>query len=123
MRNSCNLFRWARSCDADKPRAKISKIERIVAAQRLDPIDSDFASASIEATSALAGGRMKINASGKGKAVTTAAQVREKVDHPIIDADGHFVEIGPVLEEELVTYLEEAGGRQMRDRYLASWAK
>ena len=55
--------------------------------------------------------------------MTTAAQVREKVDHPIIDADGHFVEIGPVLEEELVTYLEEAGGHQMRDRYLASWAK
>jgi predicted TIM-barrel fold metal-dependent hydrolase len=55
--------------------------------------------------------------------VTSAAQVREKVDHPIIDADGHFVEIGPVLEEELLTYLEEAGGRQMRDRYVAGFAK
>lgn len=55
--------------------------------------------------------------------MTSAAQVREKVDHPIIDADGHFVEIGPVLEEELLTYLEEAGGRRMRDRYVAGWAK
>ncbi|MDB5396429.1 MAG: hypothetical protein JWM91_3935 [Rhodospirillales bacterium] len=55
--------------------------------------------------------------------MTKAAKVREKVDHPIVDADGHFVEIGPVLEEELVTYLEEAGGREMRDRYLSGFAK
>ncbi len=55
--------------------------------------------------------------------MTSAADVRKAVGHPIIDADGHFVEIGPVLEEELLTYLEEAGGRTMRDRYVAGWAK
>ena len=27
---------------------------------------------------------------------TEAARVRSRVDHPIIDADGHFVELGPL---------------------------
>jgi predicted TIM-barrel fold metal-dependent hydrolase len=54
---------------------------------------------------------------------TDAARVREQVDHPIIDADGHFVEVGPLLHDELVTYVEEAGGAVLRDRFLASTAR
>ena len=50
--------------------------------------------------------------------MTAAADVRRHVDHPIIDADGHFVELGPMLDEECLTYLEEAGGPGLRDRYL-----
>jgi predicted TIM-barrel fold metal-dependent hydrolase len=50
--------------------------------------------------------------------MTKAADVRRIVGHPIIDADGHFVELGPMLDDECLTYLEEAGGRQLRDRYL-----
>ena len=49
--------------------------------------------------------------------LTKAAQVRERVDHPIIDADGHFVELAPLLNEEMLTYLEEMGGPEVRDRY------
>ena len=52
--------------------------------------------------------------------VTKAAQVREHVSHPIIDADGHFVEIGPILQDELLASLEEFGGAGLRDRFLAS---
>jgi predicted TIM-barrel fold metal-dependent hydrolase len=52
--------------------------------------------------------------------LTKAAQVRERVDHPIIDADGHFVEIGPILQDELLASLEEFGGAGLRDRFLAS---
>jgi predicted TIM-barrel fold metal-dependent hydrolase len=52
--------------------------------------------------------------------VTRAAQVREHVSHPIIDADGHFVEIGPILQDELLASLEEFGGAGLRDRFLAS---
>lgn len=52
--------------------------------------------------------------------MTKAAQVRERVDHPIIDADGHFVEIGPILQDELLASLEEFGGAQLRERFLAS---
>ena len=32
---------------------------------------------------------------------TQAARVRSLVDHPIIDADGHFVEVGPLLQDEV----------------------
>jgi len=52
-----------------------------------------------------------------------ASEVRHRVGHPIIDADGHFVELGPILEEELVTYLEEEGGPTLRDKYLSGFAK
>jgi predicted TIM-barrel fold metal-dependent hydrolase len=53
---------------------------------------------------------------------TDAARVRGAVGHPIIDADGHFVEVGPLLHDEVLTYLEEAGGAALRDRFLASGA-
>src|SRR5438874_4255530 len=49
--------------------------------------------------------------------VSTAAQVRARLDHPIIDADGHFVELGPLLDDEIVAYLEDEGGADLRDRY------
>ena len=41
---------------------------------------------------------------------TQAARVRSRVDHPIIDADGHFVELGPLLQDEVISYVEDAGG-------------
>jgi predicted TIM-barrel fold metal-dependent hydrolase len=53
---------------------------------------------------------------------TPAAAVREQVGHPIIDADGHFVEIGPLLDDELLASLEELGGVALRDRYRRSRA-
>jgi predicted TIM-barrel fold metal-dependent hydrolase len=49
---------------------------------------------------------------------TEAARVRSRVDHPIIDADGHFVEVGPLLHDEVVTYVEDAGGGALRERFL-----
>jgi predicted TIM-barrel fold metal-dependent hydrolase len=51
---------------------------------------------------------------------TDAARVRAEVGHPIIDADGHFVEVGPLLNDEIVTYLEDAGGTGLRERFLAN---
>ncbi len=48
---------------------------------------------------------------------TKAAEVRAGLTHPIIDADGHFVEVAPLFNEEMLTYLEEMGGPEVRDRY------
>ena len=48
---------------------------------------------------------------------TRAAEVRAGLSHPVIDADGHFVEVAPLLNEEMLTYLEEMGGPEVRDRY------
>ena len=49
----------------------------------------------------------------------TAADVRSEVGHPIIDADGHFMEFMPLLNDEVLTYLEEVGGAALRDRFRA----
>ena len=31
----------------------------------------------------------------------SAVQIKARLDHPIIDADGHWIEYGPVFTEEL----------------------
>jgi predicted TIM-barrel fold metal-dependent hydrolase len=49
--------------------------------------------------------------------MTKAAEIRAGLPHPIIDADGHFVEVAPLINEEMLTYLEEMGGSGVRDRY------
>lgn len=48
----------------------------------------------------------------------SSQEVRAGLDHPVIDVDGHFVELAPVLHEETVATLEELGGTALRDRYL-----
>ena len=53
----------------------------------------------------------------------TAAEIRERVGHPIVDADGHFMEFMPLVDDEIVTYLEEAGGAALRDRFLSSQSR
>ena len=55
------------------------------------------------------------------KSTTTKAEmVRRQLSHPVVDADGHLVELLPVLDDEILTYLEEAGGIELADRYRAS---
>jgi predicted TIM-barrel fold metal-dependent hydrolase len=48
---------------------------------------------------------------------TKSARIRSELSHPVIDADGHFVELAPIVNEEMLTYLEEMGGPEVRDRY------
>ena len=55
-----------------------------------------------------------------GTTQTRAAAVRSRLAHPVVDADGHFVELGPLLDDEIVAYLEEEGGAELRDRYRAN---
>src|SRR5262245_342431 len=51
----------------------------------------------------------------------SSAAVREQVDHPIVDADGHFAELNPLFEERLLDLLGDLGGSAMRDRYRAAF--
>jgi predicted TIM-barrel fold metal-dependent hydrolase len=53
---------------------------------------------------------------------TKAADIRAGLDHPVIDADGHFVELAPVLDDALLASLEAEGGSSLRDLYLFSQA-
>jgi hypothetical protein len=50
--------------------------------------------------------------------MTRASEIRAGLSHPIVDADGHFVELGPLLNEEVLSYIEEMGGPELRDQYL-----
>jgi predicted TIM-barrel fold metal-dependent hydrolase len=49
---------------------------------------------------------------------TRSAGVRERLSHPVIDADGHVVEIVPVLQD----YIREVGGQKVLERYQATQA-
>ena len=46
----------------------------------------------------------------------SSQEVRAGLDHPVIDVDGHFVEVAPVLHEEIVATLEELGGGAKKGR-------
>jgi predicted TIM-barrel fold metal-dependent hydrolase len=47
----------------------------------------------------------------------TAAEVRAELGHPVVDADGHFMELMPLVDDEILSYLEEAGGTPLADRW------
>ncbi len=49
----------------------------------------------------------------------TAREIRRWLGHPVIDADGHFLELMPLVEDDILAHLEETGGRELRDRYRA----
>jgi len=47
----------------------------------------------------------------------TAAEVRRRVGHPVVDGDGHFLEFMPLVNDEIMSYLEESGGPALAERY------
>jgi len=55
-------------------------------------------------------------------AATRASEIRRALGHPIIDADGHFVELAPVVDDAVLTHLESEGGLALVERYRASAA-
>ncbi len=48
-----------------------------------------------------------------------AAEVRSRLDFPIIDADGHIIELTPVLLE----YIRQVGGGDAAERYATAPVK
>ncbi len=52
----------------------------------------------------------------------TAAEIRRRLDHPVIDADGHFLELVPLLDDDVASELEAIGGAPLRDRFLSGAA-
>jgi predicted TIM-barrel fold metal-dependent hydrolase len=53
-----------------------------------------------------------------GHAHLTPAQIRAKLNHPIIDGDGHWVEYDPVFAEQM----RKVGGDKAADGFLAAMA-
>jgi predicted TIM-barrel fold metal-dependent hydrolase len=50
--------------------------------------------------------------------MSEATAIHRSLGHPVVDADGHFMEFVPVLEDEVAAYLEEDAGPAVRDRYV-----
>jgi predicted TIM-barrel fold metal-dependent hydrolase len=49
----------------------------------------------------------------------TAREIHRRLGHPVIDADGHFLELMPLVEDDILAHLEETGGSELRDQYRA----
>jgi hypothetical protein len=47
-----------------------------------------------------------------------SSEVRASLGHPVIDGDGHFIELAPMLHDDIVSTLEDLGGTALRDRYV-----
>ncbi len=45
-----------------------------------------------------------------------AARVHDGLGHPVVDADGHYMEIVPVLKEFVEDYIKRVGGSRLLDR-------
>jgi len=56
-------------------------------------------------------------------AETRSAEIRRSLDHPVLDSDGHFVEVWPLAHTEIIDYIEEEAGRELRDRFLEGQAQ
>ena len=56
----------------------------------------------------------KVSEAGK-KTTTRAADIRSKLGHPVVDADGHALEFGPVYFD----YLKQVAGPKVAERYFA----
>ena len=53
-----------------------------------------------------------------GHAHLTPAQIRAKLNHPVVDGDGHWVEYDPVFSEQM----RKVGGDLAADGFLAAMA-
>ena len=43
----------------------------------------------------------------------SSKDIRKRIDHPVIDADGHWLEFGPSITD----YLKEVGGQEVADAF------
>ncbi len=58
---------------------------------------------------------MASQVAGVHKGPTRSAEIRAKLGHPVVDADGHAIESGPVV----LDYLKDTAGPRVAERYVA----
>ena len=51
---------------------------------------------------------------------THSEEIRAKLDHPVIDADGHIIETIPVFRSFFLDYVKDAGGSDIAARFEAA---
>ena len=49
-----------------------------------------------------------------------AAALRTKMGHPVVDADGHWIETAPVLKGFFLDFVKDLGGKELAARFEAA---
>jgi len=52
-----------------------------------------------------------------GSGDTPSARIRARLDHPVIDADGHFIETAPVFKRFFLDFVKDIGGSDWMARF------
>jgi predicted TIM-barrel fold metal-dependent hydrolase len=52
-----------------------------------------------------------------GSRTTPAARLRARLGHPVVDADGHFIETAPIFKAFFLEYIKDQGGRELAARF------
>jgi predicted TIM-barrel fold metal-dependent hydrolase len=55
-----------------------------------------------------------------GSRDSSAAKIRAKLGHPVVDADGHLIETAPVFQPFFLDYVKDIGGGDMAARFEAA---
>jgi predicted TIM-barrel fold metal-dependent hydrolase len=53
----------------------------------------------------------------KTSTANDAARIRAKLGHPVVDADGHYVELAPVLQRYFLDFVRQVGGADAEKRF------
>ncbi len=61
-----------------------------------------------------------MSAEGIGSRATRAASLRAEMGHPVVDADGHWIETAPVMKGFFLDYVKDLGGADLMARFEAS---
>ena len=55
-----------------------------------------------------------------GSGTTRAASIRSQLGHPVVDADGHWIETAPVMKGFFFDHVKDLGGAELAARFEAS---
>ena len=59
-------------------------------------------------------------AGGIGSRSTRSARIRSDLGHPVVDADGHWIETAPVMKEFFLDFVRDLGGGDLAARFEAA---
>ena len=51
-----------------------------------------------------------------------ASELREEIGHPVVDADGHWIETAPVMKDFFLDFVKDLGGGDLAARFEAAAA-
>ncbi|HPG24237.1 MAG: amidohydrolase family protein [Spirochaetaceae bacterium] len=61
-----------------------------------------------------------MSARGVGSRSSRAASIRHELGHPVVDADGHWIETAPVLKAFFLDFVKDLGGADLAARFEAA---